>query len=334
MVSGIYTGGTGVDTYESKIEWNYGFGIRIREEDQNGQAISYQVDDYGRIESIRSPYDGAVPAIAYEYNAEPGTNWYAVTRNKIHFAADRDAALDTVVMIDGLGRAVYTAKQAEVEKDDGREYAGWNLSGAVSYDGKGRTVQEGQIRFVAGALEQYTFSDGLRNPTVTEYDTLDRITGTTLPDENEWTTAYGIENGYMRELSVDPLGNKTLKETDSRGNIMGVTRYDRDGREQTRAAYEYNFTGKELDSETGLYYYGARYLDPKTSRWLSGDPAVGDYIPGAPVNDEARKRNGNLPGQGGIFNTVNLHLYHYAGNNPVKYMDPDGRNMEDFDDLV
>jgi RHS repeat-associated protein len=87
----------------------------------------------------------------------------------------------------------------------------------------------------------------------------------------------------------------------------------------------FRFTGKELDPETGLYYFGARYLDPKTSRWLSGDPAVGDYLPSAPVNDEARKRNGNLPGQGGVFNYVNLHVYHYAGNNPVKYTDPDGR---------
>ena len=86
----------------------------------------------------------------------------------------------------------------------------------------------------------------------------------------------------------------------------------------------YRFTGKEMDEETGLYYYGARYLDPKTSRWLSADPALGEYIPGAPVNDEAKKRNGNLPGMGGVFNTVNLHLYHYAGNNPVKYVDPTG----------
>jgi RHS repeat-associated protein len=85
-----------------------------------------------------------------------------------------------------------------------------------------------------------------------------------------------------------------------------------------------NFTGKELDAETGLYYYGARYLDPKTSRWLSGDPAMGEYLPVAPVNDEAKKRNQNLPGQGGVFNYVNLHAYHYAGNNPVKYVDPDG----------
>jgi len=52
---------------------------------------------------------------------------------------------------------------------------------------------------------------------------------------------------------------------------------------------------------------------------------MGEYIPQAPVNDEARKHNQNLPGMGGVFNTVNFHVYHYAGNNPVKYTDPDGR---------
>lgn len=73
--------------------------------------------------------------------------------------------------------------------------------------------------------------------------------------------------------------------------------------------------------------YSARYLDPKTSRWLSTDPALGEYVPEVPVNDDARKRNGNLPGIGGVFNAVNLQLYHYAGNNPVKFTDPTGLTL-------
>ena len=93
----------------------------------------------------------------------------------------------------------------------------------------------------------------------------------------------------------------------------------------------FRFTGKELDEETGLYYYGARYLDPKYSRWLSGDPALNDYIPKAPIDDEAKKHNENLPGMGGVFNVVNLHLYHYAGNNPVKYTDPNGKSLDVVD---
>jgi len=41
----------------------------------------------------------------------------------------------------------------------------------------------------------------------------------------------------------------------------------------------YLFTAKELDEETGLYYYGARYYDPRTSVWQSPDPILAKYFP-------------------------------------------------------
>ena len=34
----------------------------------------------------------------------------------------------------------------------------------------------------------------------------------------------------------------------------------------------YLLNAKELDEETGMYYYGARYYDPRLSLWMSTDP--------------------------------------------------------------
>jgi RHS repeat-associated protein len=60
----------------------------------------------------------------------------------------------------------------------------------------------------------------------------------------------------------------------------------------------YLFNAKELDEETGLYYYVARYYDPRTNTWLSADPLQEKY-----------------PG---------ISTYAYCNNNPVKYVDPNG----------
>jgi len=61
----------------------------------------------------------------------------------------------------------------------------------------------------------------------------------------------------------------------------------------------FKFNGKELDDETGLYYYGARYYDPKTSIWLSVDPLA--------------------------ESSPNASPYNYCLNNPINMIDPDGR---------
>ena len=66
----------------------------------------------------------------------------------------------------------------------------------------------------------------------------------------------------------------------------------------------YKFNGKEFDEETGLYNFGARYMNPETSLWYGVDPLAEKY-----------------PEIGG---------YIYCHNNPIVFFDPNG--MEEDDD--
>ncbi len=70
----------------------------------------------------------------------------------------------------------------------------------------------------------------------------------------------------------------------------------------------YLFTSKELDEETQLYYFGARYYDPRTSVWQSTDPALSQIL------------------ERGVSNSVLLSAYTYANQNPVLLHDPDGQH--------
>ncbi len=94
----------------------------------------------------------------------------------------------------------------------------------------------------------------------------------------------------------------------------------------------FKFTGKEYDPETGWYYFGARYFDARLSRWTAVDPALDKYFPNPNDFDTEhdyfwylqQDASAKLPGIGGVFNSINLDMYHYAGQNPVKLVDPDG----------
>ena len=39
-------------------------------------------------------------------------------------------------------------------------------------------------------------------------------------------------------------------------------------------AKRFRFSGKELDTESGLYFFGARYLAPWLGRWTAADPGL------------------------------------------------------------
>ena len=81
---------------------------------------------------------------------------------------------------------------------------------------------------------------------------------------------------YTKLGHCDYLGS-TSYITDAKGNITQFDAYLPYGEllvdEHTSSEdMPYKFNGKELDQETGLYYYGARYMNPVTSLWYGVDP--------------------------------------------------------------
>ena len=80
--------------------------------------------------------------------------------------------------------------------------------------------------------------------------------------------------------TYDANGNPTLVETDSLGTERRMY-WDED---TSSEAMPYKFNGKELDQETGQYYYGARYMNPVTNLWYGVDaltekyPTIGGYV--------------------------------------------------------
>jgi RHS repeat-associated protein len=83
----------------------------------------------------------------------------------------------------------------------------------------------------------------------------------------------------------------------------------------------YLFNAKELDEETGLYYYGARYYDSRVSNWLSVD-ALATYNPFEKDNFIDGKHNG------GVFNSFNHGIYTYCYQNPIRLIDPNGKQVD------
>lgn len=99
---------------------------------------------------------------------------------------------------------------------------------------------------------------------------------------------------------------------DSDGVVVNHITYDSFGKvtSESNAAVEFRFgyTGRELDAETGLYYYRARYYNPATGRFLSEDPIS--------------------------FGGGDANLYRYVGNSPTNYTDPTGLFLDTLVDVA
>ena len=127
-------------------------------------------------------------------------------------------------------------------------------------------------------------------------------------DPEDEGAGYGYSNAeQIKEKDVffyhsDHLGS-TSYITDLQGNATQFVSYKPYGEtlvDEHNTSYEqpWKFNGKELDNETGLYYYGARYYEPVLAMWYGVDALAEKY--------------------------TSVGGYVYCAGNPVKLVDPDG----------
>jgi RHS repeat-associated protein len=141
------------------------------------------------------------------------------------------------------------------------------------------------------------------------YDGLNMVTEYTGSSTVRSKYVFGL--GLDEPLSIDQAGSLYYYHQDSLGSVNRLTNasgsvartysYDSFGKITSQTGtldQPFTFTGREYDPETGLYYYRARYYDPKAGRFISKDP-IG-------------------------FMGGDVNLFRYVGNDPGNWVDPEG----------
>ena len=149
-------------------------------------------------------------------------------------------------------------------------------------DGKGFCCNDGSLE----AAQTRALARAAKN-NFQEGDTYEKMQFYYHPD-HLGSSSYitNLDGEVVQHIEYVPFGEVFVEE---RNNIWNTP---------------YLFNAKEFDEETGLYYYGARYYEPKVSLWISVDK----------LSEEDLK----------------ISSYCYTDNNPIKYLDPDGNKKHNW----
>ncbi|MCB9771320.1 MAG: RHS repeat-associated core domain-containing protein [Candidatus Omnitrophica bacterium] len=170
------------------------------------------------------------------------------------------------------------------------------------YDGDGGRVQKTSYVTTPAVVTKYIGE---------MYEETDNVGTMFVFLGSQRVAAIDTNSGTPLYYHMDYLGSTNVM-SDNNGNVAELIEYDPYGKIQRHDNYGGNtrlakqqFTGKKLDDETGLIYFGARYYDPLLGRFITADTIV---------------QNPSDP--------QTLNRYSYCGNNPINRIDPDGHSWK------
>jgi RHS repeat-associated protein len=182
-----------------------------------------------------------------------------------------------------------------------------------TYDARNRLTAAGSLTYGYNSENRrvaLTDSTGTTQFAINPNGALDQVLIRTAPNGTATFYVYGLgllhedTGGVARYYHFDRRGD-TVALTDSTGTVSGTIGYGAYGEilnetGVTSTSFLYSgFWGVQTDSN-GLYFHRARYYHPTLRRWLNRDP---------------------IGLRGG------LNLYGYVGNDPMDYIDPNGKGF-------
>lgn len=288
----------------------------------------YEYDAVGNFQFVRHVANGGGWTRGYEYNedslTEPAkkSNRLSNTKtgNGLNSSESYTYADAQGTDVHGCITAIDNTKMAWDFKDQ-LQHVDLGGGGAAYYlyDAGGQRVrkvienQNGarqKERIYLGGFEVYREYDGSGTTKTLERESLN------VRDDKQQialveTQTIGNSNAIdtPSPLSRYQLGNhlgSTSLELSEDGALVsyeeyypyGTTSFQAGGSAAELSLKRYRYTGKERDEENGFYYHGARYYAPWLGRWTASDP---------------------------IGIEVSMCSYEYSLCNPIKYLDPNGR---------
>ena len=261
---------------------------------------TYSYDDLYRLTQSAEDIDGIVTNYDYSYDiignmlsspagiySYAGTHPHAVSSvGSTTYIYDNNGDLTS----DGILTHSWDERGTMIQSTDGTDIT------TYTYDGSGQRVKK---VFDDGATTKTTIyvNDG--------YDVEDGVEKVFVMIGD--TKIATLKSGTITYHHSDHLSSGNV-DTDELGDVVEYVNYEPYGsvnEQEGSNDNDYKFTGKELDSETDLYYYEARYYDHKIGRFVSVDNWGGD-----------------------LKNPQTLNKYSYTLNNPLKYNDPSGNVVQ------
>ena len=278
-----------------------GVGNRTSLTDRRG-AQTFGYDTLDRLTSASHPLLGTPQAFAYDPVGNRTTGGSVVnTGNQLTADANHTYQYDdngnltrkTLLATGNFTQYTYDAENRLTKVEN---FAAGNPTAVATstyrYDGLGRRIE----KVGNGITRRYVY-DG--EDILLEYD-----------GSNVLQARYTHGPGIDEPIAVTKGGSTFFYHQDGLGTVTDLT--DAVGATAKSYAYDaygtildqpgtleqpYTYTGREFDSESGLYYYRARYYDSTTGRFLQKDPIL-------------------------FFGGINL--YSYVGNNVPNRIDPRG----------